>query len=690
MQEIQMIRNIGLFGHSKCGKTSLAEAMLFTAGKLGRLGKVDDGSSCLDFEPEEIAHHLSIGAAFNNLSWNKHSLLLTDTPGDDNFINDTYAAAQVVDGAIFVIGAALGVKHQTEKFAALLPENHLPGLIFVNKMDRERADFIKVVDEINAHLPLRAVAIQLPIGAEANFKGVVDLVRQEALIFDANTGKVKKGLVPNDMQPAVASHREKLMEMVAETDDALIEKFLEEGTLSDDELRQGLSRAVKEAKLYPALAGSATGNQGLAPLLDAIAELLPSPLERPAFLGTDPKTQEPSERQPSPEAPFSALVFKTITDPYAGRLSVLRVRSGRLAGDSFYNPNQETNEKFGQLLLLEGKVTKPVDQAGPGMIVAVAKLKETLTGHTLCEAETPIIYPARPPLEPVISYAVTTAKQENEDKVFSSITRMREEDLTLRLTREPQTNEILISGLGQLHLKVIGEKIKRKFGVDMDLALPKVPYRETIKGKARVQYRHKKQSGGRGQFADNSLEIEPMPRGGGYQFDDRIVGGVIPRQYIPAVDKGVQETMIRGILAGYPVVDVRVGLVDGSFHNVDSSEMAFKISGSMAFKKGFMEASPILLEPVVSIDIKVPKECVGDVIGDLNSRRGKVMGMDNQGKLEVISAQAPLAEVIEYAPTLTALTAGRGQFHTEFSHYQEVPAHLVGTIVASSQAAREE
>ncbi len=685
MQEIQMIRNIGIFGHSKCGKTSLAEALLFSAGKVNRLGRVDDGSSCLDFEPEEIGHHLTISAAFNQFNWGKHTIFLTDTPGDDNFLNDTFSAAQVVDAAVFIVGAVLGVKHQTEKFVNLLEEYHLPGLIFINKMDRERADFQKTMAEIRESLPIKAPVLHVPIGSEANFKGVVDLLTQEALIFDGNSGKVKKALVPVEMQKEVASYREQLMEMVAETDDTLIEKFLEEGVLSDEELRLGLKNAIQAAKLYPVLVGSATCNFNTATLLNVITDLLPSPLEGPAFVGVDPKSNAPCERKPLTTEPFSALVFKTMADPYAGRLSILRVRSGVLSGDSFYNSNKEVSEKFGQLLLLEGKGSQPVDSAGPGMIVAVAKLKETTTGHTLCDGAHPIRYPVRPPITPVVSYAVTTSKKDNEDKVFSAIAKMLEEDPTLHLTREQQTNEILLSGVGQIHLKILGEKIKRKYGVDMDLASPKVPYRETIKGRARVQYKHKKQSGGRGQYADNWLEIEPMPPGGGYLFEDRIVGGVIPRQYIPAVDKGVQEAMAHGVLAGYPVVDVKVGLVDGSFHNVDSSEMAFKISGSMAFKKGVMESTPILLEPISNLTIQVPKECVGDVIGDLNSRRGKVMGMDSESKMEVIAAQAPMSEILEYAPTLTSLTGGRGQFSTEFSHYQEVPAHLASAIIAAAK-----
>lgn len=688
MQETERVRNIGLFGHSKCGKTTLAEAMLFTAGKITRLGKVDNGSSCLDFEPEEIEHHLSVSASSTTFDWNKHTIFLTDTPGDSNFANDTCAVAGVVDAAIFLVGAVLGVKHQTEKIVNLLEKNHLPGLIFVNKMDRERADFQKTIAAIRSGLSIKAAVLQIPIGAEANFKGVVDLLSQEALFFEGSSGKVKKGPVPIEMGNYVATCRDCLMEQVAETDDTLLEKFLEEGLLHDDDLRQGLRAAFKSGQLFPVLTGSALGNLGIAPLLDAIIDLLPSPLERPAKTGINPTNNEVIERRALPSEPFSALVFKTMADPYAGRLSILRVVSGTLSGDTLLNANQNCPEKIGQILLLEGKANRPIPAAGPGMIVAIAKLKETVSGHTLCDQTQPILYPPTPPLPPVVSYAVTTDKRDDEDKVFTAISKLLEEDPSLHLTRERQTNEILIEGLGQTHLKIIGEKIKRKYGVDLQLHLPKVPYQETIKGKATAQYRHKKQSGGHGQFADNTLTIEPLARGEGYQFIDQIVGGVVPRQYIPAIDKGVQEAMAHGILAGYPVVDVKVSLIDGSFHNVDSSEMAFKLSGGMAFKKGFMEAMPILLEPISNLTIEVPEECVGDVIGDLNSRRGKVLGMDSEGKVEIIRAQAPMVEVLEYANTLIALSGGRGQFRKEFSHYQEVPDHLVKEIIAAS--AREE
>ncbi|MDH5297847.1 MAG: elongation factor G [Desulfobulbaceae bacterium] len=688
MQDTQLVRNVVLLGHGKCGKTSLAEALLFTAGKTNRLGKVDDGSSIMDFEPEEVRRRVSINSSFNNYAWNKHQVFLIDTPGDDNFVNEAMFAAQIADATVFTIGAVLGVKNQTEKFASFVEEKGLPALIFINKMDRERADFEKTINEIKEQLPLKPAIVHLPIGAEASFKGVVDIVRQKAYLFDGEgSGKVTETVIPAEMTDEVASHREALMEAVAETDDELIEKFLEEGELSDADLAEGLRKAAKAGALCPVAVGAATANLGTELLLGMINDYLPSPLDRAAQLGNDPKTEEVIDRRPSADAPFSALVFKTMADPYAGRLTIFRVYSGTLQGDSFYNASKECAERFGQLLLLEGKEQRPVESAGPGMIIAVTKLKETVTGDTLCAASAPIIYDRLTPMAPSIAYAVTPAKKGDEDKLFSSINKMLEEDLTLKLTREPQTNEIILAGVGQIHIEVIGEKIKRKFGVEIALQLPKVPYRETIKGKARVQGKHKKQTGGHGQFADSWIEMEPLPRGEGFRFEDRIIGGVIPRQYIPAVEKGVLEAMAEGIVAGYPVVDIKVAVVDGSFHAVDSSEMAFKISGSMAFKKGAQEANPVLLEPIMGVAIKIPKECVGDVIGDLNGRRGRIMGMDSEPKCEVINAQVPMAEIQLYAQTLTSITGGRGQFSTTFSHYEEVPAQLADKVVAAAKAA---
>jgi len=593
-------------------------------------------------------------------------------------------AAQIVDSAIFTIGAALGVRNQTAKIANFITENKRPTLIFINKMNRERADFAKTLNSIKDNLPFKPVVVQLPIGAENDFKGIIDLLNQEAYINDAS-GRLSKSEIPAAMAAEVAEYRESLMELVAETDDDLIEKFLEEGELSDADLKEGLSKALKSAKLSPVLVGAANINLGTRLLLDSITELLPSPPDMPPRPGTNPKNEEIVERQPLLEEPFSALVFKTMADPYAGRLTIFRVISGVLGGDTFYNTNKDKIEKFSQLLIQEGKDNKPVDEVGPGMIAAVAKLKETATGDTLCSAEGPIIFDMPAALRPSVSYAVTAGKKDDEDKLFSSIGKMLEEDPTLQLTRESQTNETIIHGTGKIHLQITGEKIKRKFGVAMELSLPTVPYKETLHGKARVQYKHKKQSGGRGQYADNWLEISPLPRGGGYEFEDRIVGGVIPKQYIPAVDKGVQEAMAAGILAGFPVVDVKVSLVDGSFHNVDSSEMAFKIAGSMGFKKGAMEANPVLLEPILNLTITIPEENVGDVIGDLNSRRGKVMGMDSKDNGEIINAQVPMAEILEYGSELAAITGGLGRFTSEFSHYSEVPAQLSEKIITEAR-----
>lgn len=685
MQDVKMVRNVVLLGHGQCGKTSLAEAMLFTAGKTSRLGKVDDGSSVMDFEPEEIKRNITINTSFHQYAWNKHQVFIHDTPGDDNFVTEAKFAAQVADSVVFTVGAAVGIKSQTERFTSYVKARNLPTILFINKMDRERANFEKVVEDIKNILPLNPAITCLPIGAENNFKGVVDVIRQKAYTFDGNTGKVKAGEIPADMADDVLLYRELLMEQAAETDDELIEKFLEEGELTEEDLLAGLKAGVKAGDICPVCVGASGGNLGTELLLNMINEFLPAPCDREPWTGADPKTGDPVERKPLPDEPFSAQVFKTMADPFAGRLTIFKVISGTLSGDSFYNSSKEVSERFGQLFIMEGKSQKPVDSVGPGMVAAVAKLKETGTGDTLCVENAPIVYDALIPEEPVISYAVT-GKKGDEEKMFASITKMLDEDPTLKLSRENQTNEILISGVGQIHLEVVGETIKRKFGVEMSLHVPKVPYKETLKGKARVQGKHKKQSGGRGQFADTWIEMEPLPRGGGFEFENKIVGGAIPKQYIPAVEKGIVEAMVNGVLAGFPTVDVKVALVDGSFHAVDSSEMAFKIAGSLAFKKAVAEAKPVLLEPIMNITVRVPEDCVGDIMGDLNSRRGKVMGMDSEARLEVINAQVPTAEVLRYALDLTAMTGGRGNFSISFSHYEEVPAQLTEKIVEAVKA----
>ncbi|MEN8200181.1 MAG: elongation factor G [Thermodesulfobacteriota bacterium] len=684
MQDISKVKNIAIIGHGGCGKTSLAEAMLYTAGKIKRLGAVDDGGSALDFEEEEIQRNVSINTSFHNYSWQKHDVYFMDTPGDDNFINETYVASQVTDGAVFIVGAVLGVKGQTIKFADFIVEQSLPALIMMNKLDRERADFSRTMDQISDLLPLTPVVLHLPIGEEENFKGFVDVMTGKAYLFDeGGNGKVTETEVPSEMEDDLAFYRESLMENVAETDDDLIEHFLEDGELSQEDLQTGLKKGVLNGDIVPVCVGAATRNYGTAPLLDIINTVMPSPADRPAAIGTD-KAGELVERSPDPDEKFSARVFKTMADPYAGRLTIFRIYSGTLSGDSFYNSSKEQEERFGQLFLPEGKDQKAIESAGPGMIVAVAKLKQTTSGDTLCDASAPIVYDGLKVMEPVISYAVSASKGD-EEKLFSSITRMLDEDLTLRLSREAQTGEVLLSGVGQVHLEVLGARIKRKFGVEMALALPKVPYKETIRSATTVQGKHKKQSGGRGQFGDCTIEISPT-HGKGFEFEDKIVGGVIPQQYRPAVEKGIVEAMERGVLAGYPVVDIKVKLVDGSYHTVDSSEMAFKIAGSLAFKKGAQEAGLVLLEPYMDMTVKVGKDHVGDVMGDLNSRRGKVMGMDAEDGREIINAQVPQSEILLYAADLTAMTGGLGKFTVAFSHYEEVPAQLADKIVAAAQA----
>lgn len=683
MQDTGKVRNIAIIGHGNCGKTSLAEAMLYTAGKIKRLGKVDDGSSALDYEDEEINRNITISSSFHNYTWNKHQVFLTDTPGDDNFLNETLFASSVCDGVVFTIGAVLGVKGQTVKFADIVAEKKLPTIIAVNKMDRERANFEKTMDEIKESLPLSPVVLNMPIGAEDDFKGIVDVVSGKAYLFDGDKGTMTETDVPSDLEDDLAIRRESLMESVAETDDDLLEKFLEEGDLTEEELLLGLRKAVSEGEVAPVCVCAATKNMGTSTVLDFVNNYLPSPDSRPDLVATAKGSDDIVERKQSIDEPFCGLVFKTMADPYAGRLTLIRIYSGTLEGDSFYNASKDTSERFGQLYVLEGKEQKPVDSATPGMIVAVAKLKETVTGDTLCAQDAPIILEGQKPLAPVISFAVS-AKKGDEEKLFGSITKMLDEDLTLKLTREQQTKQVLISGMGKVHLEVVGSRIQRKFGVEMELELPKIPYMETIRGSARVQGKHKKQSGGRGQFGDCWVEIAPLP-GEGYQFEDKIVGGVIPQQYRPAVDKGIQEAMERGVLAGYPVIDVKITLVDGSFHSVDSSEMAFKIAGSLAFKKGAQEAGLVLLEPYMDMEIRVGKDHVGDVMGDLNSRRGKVMGMDSDGKSEIINAQVPQSEILSYATELTSMTGGLGSFTVAFSHYEEVPAQIAEKIIAEKE-----
>ncbi len=686
------IRNLVLIGHSGCGKTSLAEALLFTAGATSRLGKVDDGSSVLDYEPEEIKRKITISSAFHHYQWKKHTVYLADTPGDDNFLADTRAALHVGDGAVVVIDAVDGVKVGTEKVWQAADHYQLPRLIFVNKLDRERADFAAVMKNIKDILEVQAVPLQLPIGKEAGFKGVVDLISQKAYTAAAG-GKLEAGPIPADLQDEVAELRGDLMNFAAESDDALIEKFLEEGELTPEEIYRGLKIGVLKGAFVPVLCGAASnhlGPVGASLLLDAINAYLPAPEERGQVKGTKPGSGEEVTLEADPDGPLAAQVFKTVADPYAGRLSIFRVYSGTMTADAtVYNVNKEAPERYGQLFLLEGKGQKAVASVGPGAFAAVAKLKETVTGDTLATEAKPILLPALLPSHTMVTFAIEPKKQGEEDKVFSSFSKLIEEDPSLAITRNADTKEILVSGVGAVHIEATAEKMKRKFGVELNLKPPKVPYRETIKATVKVQGKYKRQSGGRGQYGDTWLELEPLPKGSGFEFVDKIVGGAIPRNFIPSVEKGIIEAKNEGVLAGFPCVDFRVTLYDGSFHDVDSSDMAFKIAGSMGYKKGCELAKPTLLEPVMKLVVTVPEDNMGDIIGDLNGRRGRVLGVEAEGKLQIITAHVPMIEVLLYAPDLISKTGGRGTYTMEFDHYEEVPPQQAEKIIAEAKAARE-
>jgi len=688
-EKVERIRNIALIGHGGAGKTSLAEALLFKSGTIKRLGKVEEGNTAMDFEPEELKRRSSISSGFHQLSWKNHTINVIDTPGDQNFFSDTKTSIQAADSAVVVIDAVDGVKVQTELAWEFAKEFQQPCVIFINKLDRERAEFKRTFEDAKSSFEPRPIILQLPIGAEDNFKGVVDLIRNQAYEYDAD-GKSKKGDIPAAMQEQVESEREALIENIAEADDALIERYLEGEALSDQDLNAALRKGTLSHTFVPVICGSATRSIGIDLLLDFITTSMPSPLDRGARAGIDPASGNEIERAPDENAPFSAFVVKTIADPYAGRLNIFRVVSGKLGGDgTFFNSNKEVRERFTQLLTIAGREQKTAAEAGPGSIVAVAKLKETKTGDTLCDEANKIRYTCVEPLPSLISFALTAKSKGDEDKIFTSLSKLLEEDPSIKLDRVAETKEILLSGLGQIHVETILEKLKRKFGVEAQLNTPKVPYRETIKGKARVQGRHKKQTGGHGQFGDCWIQIEPLPRGQGFEFVDGIVGGVIPKTYIPAVEKGIVEACQKGVLAGFPTVDFKVILDDGSYHAVDSSEMAFKIAGSLAFKKAVEEANPTLLEPIMKVTITTPEDYMGDIMGDLNGRRGRVLGMDSAGKNQVINAQVPMSEFLSYASDLRSMTGGRGIFTMEFSHYDEVPAQIAEKIIEAANKSKE-
>jgi elongation factor G len=689
--ESKSLRNLAIVGHGGTGKTSLCESLLFVSGKSERLGRVDDATSVMDFEPEEQKRRVSISLSANFVEWEKHKINFIDTPGDSNFAYDIKCSMSVVENTVIVVDAVGGVEFQTQKVWELAEEFKLPRIIFINRLDRERANFSTALESIKSKFKKKATPVCLPIGAEDKFNGIVDLIGMKAYVFSDNKGTGKAVDIPSEIKDDVKLMRDSMVEDIAEADDELMNKYLEAGELSDEELKAGLRKGVTSGSLIPVVCGSSIKGIGISFLLDLIVDSFASPLDRGSIKGKKPKSDDIEERQPSEDAPFSAIVFKTIADPYAGRLTLFRVYSGTLNSDTpVYNSSRKITEKFGHVFFLEGKNQKQAEVLIPGDIAGVAKLKETTTGDTLCNEKSPIIFEkvAVPP--PIMSYAMEPKSRGDEDKIASSIHRLTEEDPTIVFTRNVETKEMILSGMGQVHIEVNIEKMKRKFGVEVNLNTPKIPYKETIKGKTNVQGKYKKQSGGRGQFGDCWIDIEPQPRGSGFLFEDKIVGGVIPGQYRPAVEKGIVEAAAKGVIAGYPVVDFKIALTFGSYHTVDSSEMAFKIAGSMAFQKGVMDCQPILLEPIVNIEIEVPDEYMGDVIGDLNSRRGRVQGMDSNGSNQIIKGQVPLAEILKYAPDLRSMTSGRGNFTYTHSHYEEVPAYIAEKIIAEYKKDKEE
>jgi elongation factor G len=650
---------------------------------------VEDGNTVMDFEPEELKRQSSISSAFYQFAWKKHSMMIIDTPGDQNFFNDTKFSLQATDCAVVVIDAVDGVKVQTELAWDYAGQFGLPCILFINKLDRERSDFSRTLAEAADIFTPKPIPVQLPIGSEEDLKGVIDLISMKAFLYDKD-GKAKPSDIPADMAEAAESEREAFIENVAEADDELIERYLEGETLSDEDIKTALKNGIVSRTFAPVLAGSAATGVGVDLLMDFIVDNGPTPVDRPPIKGKDAKGENTVERAADPSAPFSGFVFKTVADPYAGRLSICRVVSGTLGSDgTFYNANKNTKERYSQLLTLAGKEQKTTSEAGPGDIIAFAKLKETTTGDTICNESDKVQFDFAEPIPTLISYAVAAKSKGDEDKVFSSLTKLLEEDPGLQLTRNAETKEILLSGAGQVHIETTVEKLKRKFNVEVTLNIPKVPYRETITKKVRVQGRHKKQTGGHGQFGDCWINLEPLTRGQGFEFVDSIVGGVIPRQYIPAVEKGIIESAQRGVLAGFNCIDFKVTLDDGSFHAVDSSEMAFKIAGSLAFRKAAEQAGPVLLEPIMEVEITTPDDFTGDIMGDLNGRRGRVLGMDSAGRNQLIKAQVPMAEFLTYAPDLRSMTGGRGIYTMKFSHYEEVPAQIAEKIVAEAKKEAE-
>jgi len=673
------IRNVVLLSHQGAGKTSLAEFMLFTSGAIQRLGSVADGTTTSDYDPLEVERHMGINLSLLPIQWQETKLNLIDTPGYADFIGEVRSGLRVSEGAIIVICAASGVEVGTEQMWSDAEKGNLPRLIFVNKMDRDNADFLSTLKVIQAKLSPKCLPLQLPIGSQKDFQGIIDLVNMKAYIGTDS----QETEVPSALREQAEASREKLVEAAVEVDDELINKYLEGEPINNEEIFAAIKKSTIAGKLVPVFVGSALKGLGTQQILNGICSYLPSAEEKDAIGAKNVSTGDQEEIKPDSESPLSSLVFKTTADPYVGKLSYFRVYSGVISSNSqVWNANKNSMERIGQLFTMLGKNQQPVPQVVAGDIGAVARLSLTTTGDTLCAREHPVILPGIEFPRANFSMAIQPQAKTDLDKMSTVLPRICEEDPSLQTRREADTNEFIISGGGDNHLEITREKIRRKFGVEVKLDLPKIPYKETITMSANAEYKHKKQTGGHGQYGHVLLELEPLPRGGGFEFAKKIVGGAIPQNYIPSVEKGVNEAKQEGVLAGYPVIDVKVSLYDGSFHAVDSSDIAFKIAGAQALKKGLSQGQPVLVEPIMNLTITVPEAYTGDITSDLNTKRGRVLGMNPANGINVIEAQAPYAELLRYALNLRSLTQGRGSFVMEFDHYEEVPAHLSQKIIA--------
>jgi elongation factor G len=683
--EASMLRNVALVSHGGAGKTTLAEAMLHVCGNTNRRGTVEEGTTVSDYDPEEIRRGISINASVIPCEWQEHKINVIDTPGYFDFVGEVLAPLHVVEGAVVVVCAASGCEVGTEKVWSYCDQYERPRIIFMNKMDRENANFERVLADLKEHYGNQITPVSLPIGSAEDFTGIVDLLRMKACVI-SESGEVTETEIPSDMLSEAEAARSDLIEAVATTDDELTLKFLEDEPLTDEEINRGLKAGTKAGTIIPLLCGSATRELGIGHLMDVINSCLPSPLEGHELTAKNVKDEAEVTLTREESGSAVAQVFKTMADPYVGRMSIFRVCSGVVKSDTvLHNANQRKDERLGQVFILRGKEHLPVEEVGAGDIAAVAKLQTTTTGDTLCAKDSLILLDFVDFPKPKITMAVEPQAKGDEEKIGMGLNRLSEEDPTFAVEKNPDSAELLISGIGDLHLEVMISRLAKKFGVSATTKEPRVPYKETIRTKVSSEYRHKKQSGGRGQYGHVIIEMEPLSSGSGFEFVDKIFGGAVPRQYIPAVEKGIRETMVVGVLAGCEVVDIRVTLVDGSYHEVDSSEMAFKIAASMAFKKGFMDARPVLLEPIYSITVVVPDEYMGDIIGDLNKKRGRIMGMDPENGVQLIRAQAPLAELFRYAIDLRSMTQGRGDFTMEFDHYEEVPVQIAEQVIAASK-----